>query len=147
MDDRDKIEEIIREIATKHGIAVSRDDPILILQTINNRLLADSAKAQQAMLDQYKEELEGVALRWGSDAKEKAERILNAALAASKDAMAKSAEESTKKTSALVAVEIDAALAKVSAQARHARNTAIINVVAAVITMAASATALWALLR
>jgi hypothetical protein len=43
----DPVEELIREIAAKHGIAVSRDDPILILQTINTRLLQDSAKAQQ----------------------------------------------------------------------------------------------------
>jgi cell division septum initiation protein DivIVA len=80
----DPIEDLIREIAAKHGIAVSRDDPILILQTINTRLLQDSAKAQQVMLDQYKEELEALALRWGNDARDKAERILNASLAASR---------------------------------------------------------------
>jgi hypothetical protein len=66
----DPVEELIREIAAKHGIAVSRDDPILILQTINTRLLQDSAKAQQVMLDQYKEELEALALRWGNDARD-----------------------------------------------------------------------------
>jgi hypothetical protein len=65
----DQVEELIKEIAAKHGIAVSRDDPILILQTINARLMQDSAKAQQVMLDQYKEELEALALRWGNDAK------------------------------------------------------------------------------
>ena len=48
----DNVDELIKEIAVKHGIAVSRDDPILILQTINNRLMQDSEKAQQAMLDQ-----------------------------------------------------------------------------------------------
>jgi hypothetical protein len=79
----DNVDELIKEIAVKHGIAVSRDDPILILQTINNRLMQDSEKAQQAMLDQYKEELEALALRWGVDAKDKAERILNASLLAS----------------------------------------------------------------
>ena len=42
----DKIEELIREIAAKHGIAVGRDDPILILQTINMKLMQDSASAQ-----------------------------------------------------------------------------------------------------
>ena len=41
----DQLEELIKEIASKHGIAVSRDDPILVLQTINNRLLQDSSKA------------------------------------------------------------------------------------------------------
>ena len=39
----DQVEELIKEIAAKHGIAVSRDDPILILQTINARLMQDSA--------------------------------------------------------------------------------------------------------
>ena len=61
----DNVDELIKEIAVKHGIAVSRDDPILILQTINNRPMQDREKAQQAMLDQYKEELEALALRWG----------------------------------------------------------------------------------
>ena len=52
----DKIEELIREIAVKHGIAVGRDDPILILQTINTRLMQDSQAAQQEILDRFKEE-------------------------------------------------------------------------------------------
>jgi len=35
----EEIDELIKEIAVKHGIAVGRDDPIIILQTINNRLM------------------------------------------------------------------------------------------------------------
>ena len=69
----DQVEELIKEIAAKHGIAVSRDDPILILQTINNRLLQDGAEAQQAQLDQFKQEMEALSMRWENDAKGKAE--------------------------------------------------------------------------
>ena len=36
---------LIKEIAVKHGIAVGRDDPILILHTLNNQLLQDNRKA------------------------------------------------------------------------------------------------------
>ena len=54
------VEELIKEIAIKHGIAVSPDDPILIMQTINTRLMQDSAKAQEKMLDHYKEEMEAL---------------------------------------------------------------------------------------
>jgi hypothetical protein len=43
----DQLEELIKEIAAKHGIAISHDDPILVLQTINNRLMKDTCKAQQ----------------------------------------------------------------------------------------------------
>ena len=92
----DKIEELIREIAAKHGIAVGRDDPILILQTINMKLMQDSASAQQEILDAFKSELESIAHRWGDDAKGKAERTLNAALAASKDAMTRGMQEGAK---------------------------------------------------
>ena len=83
----DPVDELIKEIAGKHGIAVGRDDPIMMLQTINARLLADSAKAQEAMLERYKEELEALSARWSSDAKAKAERVLNAALEASGNTM------------------------------------------------------------
>jgi hypothetical protein len=82
-----EVEELIREIAAKHGIAVGPDDPIFVLHTINQRLLADSAKAQQVMLDRYKEEMEVIAHAWSTDAKSKAERVLNASLAASKETM------------------------------------------------------------
>ena len=140
----DQTDELIREIAAKHGIAVSRDDPILILQTINARLMQDSAKAQQAMLDQYKEELEALALRWGSDVKSKAERILNASLAASKEATAKLMHEGAKEAAASVCGEIDAALRRVSDPIRTARRIAVLNIAASCVTCTAAAIALWA---
>jgi hypothetical protein len=70
----DPARKLIQEIAAKHGIAVSREDPIFVLHTINQRLLQDGAKAQQAMLDQYKDALGMIAQAWGNDAKAKAER-------------------------------------------------------------------------
>ena len=143
----DNVDELIKEIAVKHGIAVSRDDPILILQTINNRLMQDSEKAQQAMLDQYKEELEALALRWGVDAKDKAERILNASLLASKDAMGEIMQESAKATAVAIRSEIESALTIVANNLRAARTIGILNVVASCITMLASAVALWVILR
>ena len=143
----EQIEELIREIATKHGIAVSRDDPILVLQTINNRLLENSSKAQQVMLDQYKEELEALALRWGSDARGKAERILNASLAAGKDAMEEVLRDAARTTAAAVASEIDAALDRLRAPVRDAHRIAALNILAACITIGAAAVGLLGLLR
>ncbi|HNK49078.1 MAG TPA: conjugal transfer protein TraM [Nitrospira sp.] len=140
----DLVEELIKEIAAKHGIAVSRDDPILILQTINTRLLQDSAKAQQVMLDQYKEELEALALRWGNDARDKSERILNASLMASKGAMAKVMQEGAREAAGVVRGEVDAALGRVAGAMRDARRIGALNVVASCITCLAAAVALWA---
>lgn len=143
----DQVEELIREIAAKHGIAVSRDDPILVLQTINNRLMVDSSKAQQAQLDQYKEELEGLALRWGNDAKDKAERILNAALTASKEAMGKEMKDGAKAAGSAIRGEIDAALGGLVKSLQEGRRIAVFNVVAACITLVSAGVALWVTLH
>lgn len=139
------VEELIQEIALKHGITVSRDDPILILQTINKRLMEDSAKAQQEMLDHYKEELEVLAKRWGDDAKTKAEKVLNAALAASRETMAKTAQETASTVKQAVAQEVEASLKKLHAPVRNARSLVIANVIAAAITLVAAFVALLAL--
>lgn len=140
----DRVDELIREIAAKHGIAVSRDDPILILQTINTRLLEDSAKAQEAMLDQYKQELEGLTQRWGNDAKGIAERVLNASLSASKQAMATLMQEGAKTMTSGVRSEVEAAIARIAGPIRDGRRIALLNVVAAVMTFCAAGIALWA---
>jgi len=140
----DKIEELIREIAVKHGIAVGRDDPILILQTINTRLMQDSQAAQQEILDRFKEELEAIAHRWGDDAKGKAERTLNAALAASKEAMAKGMQDGGKASAEAVRRELEAAAAQLAAPIREARRVSYMNIVAAGMAVFAAALALWA---
>jgi len=142
-----EVEELIKEIAVKHGIAVGRDDPIMILQTINARLMQDSQKAQREMLDTFKSELEAMSLRWSIDAKDKAERILNASLAASKDAMGQVMLEEAKVTATSVRAEIDAALSYVAVPIQDARRISILNVMASCITMFAAAVALWVILR
>lgn len=85
----DKMNEAIKDIAVRHGVVLSKDDPVLILQTMNERLLEEHRKAQQEMLIQFKEEMENISSQWQVDAKDKAERVLNAALSSSKDAMNK----------------------------------------------------------
>ncbi|MBC7675417.1 MAG: conjugal transfer protein TraM [Rhodoferax sp.] len=140
----DQVGELIKEIAAKHGIAVSRDDPILILQTINNRLLQDGAKAQQARLDEFKQEMEALSLRWGNDAKGKAERILNVALAAGKEAMWQTMQEGAGSTVKSVRAEIDEALVRATAPIRDVHRIGMLNVVASCITLVAAAIALWA---
>lgn len=91
----DKFDAAIQEIAVRHGVVLSKDDPILILQTMNDRLIEEARQAQAAMLTQFREEMESISSQWIDDAKEKAEKIINAALAGSKEAMARLLLEST----------------------------------------------------
>lgn len=142
----DTLEDLIKEIAAKHGVAVGRDDPILILQTINARLLEDGAKAQRAMLQEHKEALEAIAQRWGVDAKDKAERILTASLIASKDAMARMMHDGAAATTAAVRGELDPALSGIARAVQQARDLGRVNLIAAAITLLAAAIALFATL-
>lgn len=128
----DKIEETIKEIAAKHGIAVSRDDPILILQTINDRLMKDSAQAQEELIDRFKEELEALAHRWSEDAKARAERVLNVALAASKDAMVKGMEDGAQAATDQVRSGVASVIERIEKQSRQ---LAVINITAALIVL------------
>ena len=126
------------------GTAGGRDDPILILQTINMKLMQDSASAQQEILDAFKSELESIAHRWGDDAKGKAERTLNAALAASKDAMTRGMQEGAKAAAEAVRREVEAVTAQLVAPIREARRVAMMNMVAAGMAVVAAGLALWA---
>ncbi|NOT13387.1 MAG: conjugal transfer protein TraM [Methylococcaceae bacterium] len=142
-----EIEETIKEIAAKHGIAVGRDDPLLILQTMNNRLLQASQKAQQDMLDHHKEELEAIAMRWREDANDKAERILNASLAASKASMEKMMLSGAREMNKVVQTDIENILIRINKPLRDAQKIAVLNIVSASLSIIAAALVLWATVR
>jgi len=135
-EDRD----LLKEIAAIHGVGVTPDDPLLIIQTLNKRLMEDSAKAQQEILDRYKEEIEALAKRWSDEAKDKAEKILNAALDASQKMMAKAVQEGGSSLAAVVKKEIDGSI---KSAVRGIRGLVIANVIAAAITLVAAFLALW----
>jgi hypothetical protein len=139
----DRVDELIGEVARKHGMAIGRDDPILVLQTINERLLQDSSAAQQALLDAYKSDLEASASRWSTEATDRADRIVHAALAGSKETMAATLAEGAMTTAASVRTEVDAALARVAVRLQDARRIAILNLVAACITLVAAGIVVW----
>ncbi len=142
---RDRVDALIQEIAVTHGIAVSRNDPIMILQTINMRLLDDSAQAQQALLDAYKQELEGLNQQWSNHAKAMADRVLNASLAASKDAMATQMHAAAQQLNKGFKAEVEAGVAaSLAAAVREGRRIAIFNMIASVMTFCAAGIALWA---
>ena len=138
------IDELIKEIAAKHGIAVGRDDPILILQTLNTRLMQANQKAQQDLLDQYKSELEDLSLRWSTDAKEKAERILNASLDASKTAMNQLLQAAAKELVTTIKAEVETSLNCINRPIQDAHRIGLMNIVACCITLLAATILLWA---
>lgn len=140
----DAIDELIREIAARHGVAVSRDDPVMMLHTLNEMLLKETEKAQQGMLDGFREELEALSFQWGEDAKAKAERILNASLSASKEAIASLLDESARAVVASIKAEVDTALAGVDRRLDDSKRLAWICLSGGAFVLLASAVTLWA---
>jgi len=94
----EKLDKIIQDITVKHGVLLGKDDPILMLQTMNEQLIEENRKAQQDLLIQFREEMEDISSQWKDDAKEKAEKVLNVALASSKEAIARLLRESTRES-------------------------------------------------
>ncbi|HAT7073435.1 TPA: conjugal transfer protein TraM [Legionella pneumophila] len=142
----DQFESLINEVAIKHGVVLGRDDPILILQTMNAKLMEDNAKTQQLMLHQYKEELEGIALRWGNEAKKKSERILNASLTASKEAMANVLEASARATALTIQNDIEQLLSNAGKALQRTERIALINLAASALTLIAVGVVVFGLL-
>lgn len=139
----DLVDELIKEIAAKHGVTVGRDDPILILHTMNARLTEENAIAQQTSLDRFKQEFEALSTRWNGEATEKAERVLNATLGASKNLM----REGANAAAASIKNDIERSLGEYSVSLRTARQVSILNIAASLITLLAVAIAVWAVVH
>jgi hypothetical protein len=83
------LDEVIRNVAKKNGVGLYRDDPVMVLVTIINQLTEDQQAGVVAALEKYREVHSDIALRWQADAARAANRILNAALDAGREEMAK----------------------------------------------------------
>ncbi|EHL30992.1 TPA: conjugal transfer protein TraM [Legionella pneumophila] len=134
----DKFDAAIQEIAVRHGVVLNKDDPILILQTMNDRLIEESRQAQAAMLTEFREEMESISSQWRDDAKEKAEKIINAALAGSKEAMAKLLLESTNASVQSIDRMISVSLAEARDLSQQTKKFGWFMLVSSVVILAAS---------
>lgn len=141
----DPTEELLQEIASKHGVALSRQDPILIVQTMHERLLAESRSSHQAMLEDYRTTLEGMLDRWGAETKAKAERIVTASLTASTETMKAQMATATTEVARTIRSEVTDVLEQIETRARRAQTIGYLNLFAAVVTLLAAVVVYWTL--
>lgn len=139
----DTTDELIREIAVQHGIAIDRDDPIMVLQTINKRLAEETRTAQEKLLLQFKEELEASSKRWSDDTKLRAERILNASLTASKETMTEALRQAAVSAQKITSDEINSALIRLKAHMVNARTLTALNMISSLILLSVACVLLW----
>jgi hypothetical protein len=137
MEDDNSIDDLIKEVAVKHGIALGKDDPVLMLHTINRKLIKEGIASQEQILETFKGQLEEIAHRWSEDSKSKAERVLNASLAASKEAMAAGVKEASKIAATELSRVIKESEASVTKTVDGVRRASIINLAASLLVLIA----------
>ena len=89
----------------------------MVVVTVMNRIVDDQIKALTAAHEQHRTISQEVALAWRTDAAERANQILKAALDASRKAMAKGMNEGGSKIIAIIREETENMLAEMAAQA------------------------------
>ena len=141
----DRTDELLQEIASKHGVALDRQDPILIVQTMHARLLAESTSAQQSLLEDYRKTLEALLDRWGAETKTKAERIVTASLTASTEAMKQQMNDGASQSGNAIHQEMTRALGQVAGYLHSAKRIAYFNLLAAGVTFLAAVVVYWTL--
>ena len=130
----EKIDKVIQQIASVHGVAVSKDDPIMILHTMNERLISDSKAAQQELLDNFRSQLEVTVSELSMAAKNHSDRVLNSTLETSKTAIAHVMEEQSNIIIERWKADLNAGFHEASKTMATARQTAILNIIASFIT-------------
>jgi hypothetical protein len=140
------VDELIQKIAVKNGVMVSRDDPVMIVHTILEQFHADLRDNQAALLRAHREELEAHAGRWGTEAKEKAERILTASLGASKSLMSEALNEGASMAARRLAEQVEASLKEAERAVANAQTTSRASLIAAGFTVLAAAITLIAVM-
>ncbi|HEL9664700.1 TPA: conjugal transfer protein TraM [Legionella pneumophila] len=136
----EKLDKIVQDITVKHGVLLGKDDPILMLQTMNEQLIEENRKAQQDLLVQFREEMEGISSQWKDDAKEKAEKVLNAALASSKEAITRLLHESTKESVQVMKKLISDSLIEAHSFTQKTQKFSLVALVSSIALLAVSCT-------
>ena len=144
MDD-DRTDDLLKEIASKHGVALDRADPILIVQTLHERLLIESQSAQQAMLEDYRTTLEALLDRWSAETTAKAERIVTASLTASTETMKAQMATHTTGVASAIRNEVTDVLDQTETRMRRATTVGYLNLLAAVVTFLSAVVLYWTL--
>ena len=134
----EKIDKVIQQIASVHGVAVSKDDPIMILHTMNDRLISDSKAAQKELLDNFRSELEVTVSELSMAAKNHSDRVLNSTIQTSKTEISRVMEEQSNIIIERWKADLHAEFNEACKTMTTSRQTAILNIIASFITLIAA---------
>ncbi|MBA3754916.1 MAG: hypothetical protein H0X02_01215 [Nitrosomonas sp.] len=128
------MDEAIQEIASIHGIALTKNDPVMVLHTLNERLINDSKDAQNKLLDNFRSQMEVISDKWATEAKNHSDRILNSSIVSSKAEVARIMEEQSSVIIEQWKNELSTGFSQVHETMQSSRQAAILNIIASIIT-------------
>lgn len=138
-----KMDDSIQEIASIHGIALTKNDPVMVLHTLNERLINDSKDAQNKLLDNFRSQMEVISDKWSAEAKSHSDRILNSSIVSSKTEVAKIMEEQSSVIIEKWKYELSTGFNQVYETMQTSRQAAILNIFASIITSLSAITVLY----
>ena len=74
----DKLDALIKRIASEHGIVLTKDDPVLMMHTLNEVLQEQNEIAHAELLSKYEAILQESFNQWQTYASKKANTLINA---------------------------------------------------------------------
>lgn len=132
------LNDIIKEIALRNNVRLSPNDPVLIVYTLHEMLLKEQQEQQQQLLESFKSEMEALTQRWSDDTKSKSEKVLQASLDASKQAMVNAMQKNAIETAKAVKDEVSKVNSAIQKQIEQVKTLTWANIAASVLTLAAA---------
>jgi hypothetical protein len=140
-----EIDHIIKEIALRHNIRLTTNDPVLIVYTMHQLLLERQGEQQQQLLATFESHIEQLTTRWSEDTRQKSEKSLQAALDASKQVMANALQQNAELNAKALQSEMRGITTLIDGQIRQIKVLTISNIAASALTLAAACGVIYSL--
>ena len=128
----DELDALIKRIASEHGIALSQNDPVLMMHTLNKVLLEQNQQAHAQLLNQYEAVLQENFNQWQSYASKKANALISAQQNKASNINGQTVEQCAQLISEKIKIAINHEIRDLT---RISRQAAIMNLLAAVLVL------------
>ena len=135
----DALDEIIREVAIRHGISVGRDDPILMTYTINRQVMESATGIQRMILNDHLKGLRTLSKELQEEVSGRLEQTMREAA----DNICLALEQEAKRLFSLQRMENEMVARKMMEEYRHLQRFSSISLLVSFLGFATALAVLW----
>jgi len=147
----DRLTSLLAEVARRHGVSLSKDDPILIIETLHARAVNDLAAHMEKELQKFRQGIEAALTSFNKQVESTTEKAINATVERAdkiaRERMAVGVEKQLVEIRSQVQRDIEApisnAIARLLPYLNRADNVSRLNIMASGMSLLAVAAALW----